>query len=200
MIFIGDVHGKIDRYLEKLGDKPSLQIGDMGLGFEGVHLPSLASQHRFIRGNHDNPQTCRRHQNYAGDYGYDFAPKLFYLGGAYSVDKQWRVPGVSWWEQEEMSTRALRSALKTYSEARPEIVATHDCPESVSRYLLGTILIGFRPEKLVRTRTGQALQAMLEIHRPKVWVFGHYHIDKDFEMDGTRFICLNELSTIDLGS
>lgn len=39
---------------------------------------------------------------------------------------------------------------------------------------------------------------MLEIHRPKVWVFGHYHIDKDFELNGTRFICLNELSTIDV--
>lgn len=40
------------------------------------------------------------------------------------------------------------------------------------------------------------LQKMLEIHAPKVWVFGHYHKDWQSNIEGTKFVCLNELCTL----
>jgi predicted phosphodiesterase len=49
------------------------------------------------------------------------------------------------------------------------------------------------------TRTGLALQAMFEIHQPEVWLFGHWHINKVQKIGATNFICLAELSFIDIG-
>ena len=72
--FIGDVHGKYGRYetILKNSDLPTIQVGDMGVGFfhrdyEGTLRPfanppydkMVAGNHRFIRGNHDNPYVCR---------------------------------------------------------------------------------------------------------------------------------------------
>ena len=41
-------------------------------------------------------------------------------------------------------------------------------------------------------------ETMFESHRPKEWVFGHYHISKSFEMFGTKFTCVPELGVYDL--
>lgn len=197
LVFVGDVHAKIDRLLSKLNGDEVFQLGDMGLGFKGVYLPKQKNL-RFIRGNHDSPQKCQAHPNYAGEFGYDDKRKLFYLGGAFSIDYQWRTEGVSWWRDEELNPVQLQEAAKQYAEVKPKIVATHDCPDSVRIKLLREIAINFRPEKDVPTRTATALQAMFEQHKPDIWLFGHYHIDKDFEHEGTRFICLNELSTFEM--
>lgn len=207
MLFIGDVHGKFEQYLTKLGTEPSLQIGDMGLGF-GDRAPTMAPQHKFLRGNHDDPGDCILHPNYAGEFGYwDDNPGkegLFFCGGAFSIDKEWRIEyqrrngQAIWWPDEELSEGQLEQAIQLYEKTKPEIVATHDCPESIGTVLLTKVAIGWRPEKRVRTRTGVALQRMLERHMPKVWIFGHYHIDADFTVGATRFVCLNELSTLTL--
>lgn len=39
---------------------------------------------------------------------------------------------------------------------------------------------------------------MFEMHQPRIWLFGHWHFDFDGVIDGTRFICLGELSYRDL--
>jgi hypothetical protein len=38
---------------------------------------------------------------------------------------------------------------------------------------------------------------MFEAHQPETWVFGHYHVDRDFELKGTHFRCCAELSTFE---
>jgi hypothetical protein len=47
----------------------------------------------------------------------------------------------------------------------------------------------------------QAFNSMLQFHQPKVWVFGHWHRSFDNVINGTRFVCLDELETkeIDVG-
>ncbi len=204
MRFIGDVHGHIENYLQVRGDAPSFQLGDMGIGFAGRELPEDGRTHRFIRGNHDDPNECRRHKNYAGEYGYDESNKLFFLGGAFSIDSAWRKarmlcdPTPIWWPEEEQDEDELRNAYRLFIKTKPEIVATHDCPSLVSEHILGRMLVGFRPEKLVPTRTGKWLQTMFAAHQPKIWLFGHYHVDVGVEIEGTQFICLNELSVRDV--
>lgn len=203
MRFVGDVHGRIDSYLLRVeGAESFFQVGDMGLGFEGAKLPELQGQ-RFIRGNHDKPSLCREHANYAGDFGVD--GKLFFLGGAASIDKEWRVHAMKvhpslelWWPDEELSSEALEMATKLYVEVKPEYVVTHEAPDSVRVELLREIAVGFDPEKDVPSRTSAALQGMLDLHRPKAWVFGHYHVDAEFDLHGTRFLALGELSTVEL--
>lgn len=199
--FVGDVHGKIPEYLEKIKSaEASIQVGDMGLGFRGVqHVPKLRAGHFFLRGNHDDPARHYKHPSFIGDFGIWEKPRLFYLSGAFSIDCKFRIPEVSWWENEELDIEALARAEMIYKTRKPDYVVTHDCPDSIRQYLLNQILMGrFRPEKDLPSRTSAALERMFQAHQPKIWIFGHYHVDRDFVYEGTRFICLNELSTIDL--
>jgi hypothetical protein len=202
---VGDIHGKFDAFCHlTLKDVRVFQLGDFGLGF-GPAPKDFGDNVKFIRGNHDSPQECQAHKNYAGEFGYWPEFKLFFMGGAFSIDHAWRRSAMKqlhypliWWPDEELSVEQLEEAKKLYLEYKPEVVVTHDCPSLVSRILLGELLIGFRPEKLVRTRTGDVLQSMFALHQPKQWFFGHYHVDKTFTVEGTEFVCLNELSTYDL--
>lgn len=94
MFLIGDVHGKFDRYGEILTGLPcSIQLGDMGIGFglDDLFPKADPTKHRFLRGNHDNPELCRRHPNYLGDFGFEFG--IFFISGAFSVDRHLRTMG-----------------------------------------------------------------------------------------------------------
>lgn len=207
-VFIGDTHGKIQQYLAlvdraKLDGKKTFQLGDMGAGF--VQLANLeGNDHRFIRGNHDDPEICLKHPNYAGDYG--FADKLFWVGGAWSIDWAWRVAAMvegakpCWWKDEELSEAQLAKAIDLYAKVTPRVVASHECPGSVARELLESMVVqgsGYHQEKLEcrHSRTAKALQTMFNIHEPDLWVFGHYHLDKTIHRGRTKFVCLAELST-----
>lgn len=201
---IGDVHGKISGYLDVINSIPfdarTIQLGDMALGFKGVALPVLPANHKWIRGNHDDPAKCRAHPNYLGDYGFLKEDGLFYLAGAFSIDRAFRVSGYSWWPDEEQSWEELQKAIDLYMEVKPRYVISHDAPSEAGYNLLTRAAIGFRPEKLSspRSRTAEALQVMFDAFQPKEWVFGHYHIDKSFLWRGTKFTCVNELSTYQL--
>lgn len=219
MIYIGDCHGKTPQFtwMLKHGMKPEyrnkqyFQLGDMGLGFRGVHLEHL-DQLQFIRGNHDDPAICKVHPCYAGEYGYIPEEELFFLGGAWSIDAKWRTEGISWWRDEEQSIEELNKAHQLYLEVKPRIVATHEAPTVAALTMLNNLMIplskddsatsvvkgeeySYYKAKLgcVNTRTSQALQQMFEAHKPEHWVFGHYHVEKDFEVEGTQFHCLPEL-------
>ena len=202
IICIGDVHGHTANYKQKLKEKfandRTIQLGDMGVGFsrnpDGIS--PMEPQHRWLRGNHDNPEIARRHPNYLGEYGYLTEDDLFFISGAFSIDYMMRVPGRSWWYDEELSQEELYHAIDLYMEKKPKYVVSHEAPSEAAQYLL-TSLGGFRPEKLdcATSRTSSALQAMFNIHKPKEWIFGHYHINKSFEWRGTKFTCVDELDS-----
>lgn len=199
---IGDVHGKTDQYQKMLRQKfvgqRTIQIGDMGIGFAGtpgLHKDILGNSHKWFRGNHDDPAKCRATVGYLGDYGFLPEDNLFWLAGAYSIDYMYRVLGRSWWSDEELSWTELDKAFELYKEKKPRFVISHEAPLSAATWMLTHIAPGFRPEKLVQTRTGIAMERMLNYHRPEKWIFGHYHIDKTFNFHGTEYTCVNELST-----
>lgn len=205
--FIGDVHGETNQYQKKLRQKFSgqrtFQVGDMGIGFSGtpgLHKDIMSGgDHKWIRGNHDDPAKCAQlsDRGYAGEFGYYEDIKMFFLGGAFSIDYMWRVPGVSWWQDEELSYPQLAAAVDLYEKVKPEIVATHEAPTQAATWMLTQVLGGFRKEKLRcgDSRTSVALQMMFDIHKPKEWVFGHYHANKSFDWKGTKFTCVGELNT-----
>ena len=191
---IGDIHGMFEEYyqpiLREIGDEPSIQLGDMGVGFPDTKFPPLAAQAKFIRGNHDNPDVCRAHPNYLGEYGYIDDWDLFYLSGAWSIDWDMRKPGVTWWWDEELSIRELNKALDLYEKVKPSIVVSHDCPEIAKISML--LHIQGRNFYNAPTRTNQILQAMFEIHQPSNWFFGHYHSSRRFQIHETTFRCVAE--------
>jgi|ERR1700733_14487232 len=201
---IGDVHGKTGDYKRLVRSmepgQRSVQIGDMGVGFSGVIIHDMSQDHKWFRGNHDNPEKCRRHPNYLGDWGYLPEDKLFWLAGAFSIDRIYRTPGVTWWEDEELSYLELQKAIGYYEAVKPKYVLSHEAPSEVAKRLLLDLQGPYFASKLAcsMSRTAEALQRMFDLHKPEEWIFGHYHVDKQLEWHGTLFTCVAELSTYDL--
>jgi hypothetical protein len=196
LIVIGDIHGKTERYLKLLSrhcGEPSVQLGDFVIGFPGDGpLPAVPDNAWFLRGNHDNPEAARSHENYLGDYGSRTIDgiRIFYLSGAWSSDQWHRTEGVNWWRDEELGVAALEAAVDLYAKMKPQIVLTHDGPDEALRSLLAD---RSAHKELNRTATGGALNAMLEAHRPGKWIFGHWHTRFRKKIGGTEFRCLPEL-------
>ena len=204
MHYIGDVHGKFSAYKEVAKTLPeSIQVGDFGVGFGLWDVDPIAQTrmqnissfmgdtHRFIRGNHDNPAACKTMKSYISDG--TVSNNHMFIGGALSIDKARRYEGMDWWKDEELSYDELFSLIDVYEDAKPEIMVTHECPESVVPYLFD-----WYSKEQYPSRTRQALDSMFAIHKPKIWVFGHWHKDVISTQSDTVFICLDELSTIEI--
>lgn len=211
-VFIGDVHGKFTRYKDILKThKNTIQVGDMGLGFpksvsrlydgvEKIRLTSPPFDHmkrsgaRFIRGNHDFPDMCKRHKFYIPDMTVE--NNMMFVGGAKSIDRIYRTEGIDWWADEELSYEELNRMLDIYEIARPEIMVTHDCPDEIVPTV--ALLCNYEIKKQFPSITRQAFDAALSIHVPKLWVFGHWHGSCDIQYKGCRFVCLKELEVREL--
>ena len=195
---IGDVHGKYDHYYKIIRQTEkfpnTVQVGDFG--FKYNILQNLdPNNHKILGGNHDNYSIINKYPHYLGDYGISNVGgiEFFYYRGAYSIDRQYRTIGIDWWENEQVSIDQFMKARELYREIKPDIVITHDCPESLYRYLL-------HPGATVyQNTTSWALDELFNIHQPKIWRFGHFHKSWSMTINGTHFKCLNELEvdTID---
>lgn len=192
IMFVSDVHGEFLSYFNLINftadiDK-SYQLGDMGIGFPDTprdynNIFPIKNKHKFIRGNHDNPEVCRLHEHYLGNYGIT-SEGIFYVSGAFSVDKQWRTPYVDWWPNEELSTIELYKAIDLYEKEKPEIVMSH-CPPLELIPLTSTF------DLVIESSTSKSFSEMLKIHQPKKWIFGHMHKNLKTVINNTEFICLN---------
>ena len=199
MRFIGDIHGDLHNYSRMISDAPeSVQVGDFGIGFivneEVVDELHADGRHKFIRGNHDDPDRCKKRVGYIPDGTFDVEKSIMYIGGAWSIDSSMRTPGLNWWADEELSIPELARMHELMVYHKPRVLVTHDCPTSIA---LDFFIAGTR-KKQYKTRTAEALEGMFQRHRPETWVFGHWYEDVDRVVNGTRFICLGINSYIDL--
>jgi hypothetical protein len=203
---IGDIHGQFNDYKTYAVEDAeySIQVGDFGVGFgqsdywhETVNDFHASGNHRMIRGNHDNPETCRKEMvGWIADGVVE--NNVMFVGGAWSIDQDYRTPGYDWWRDEELSTTEMDIVFNIYCAAKPEIMITHDCPTLVAYHMF--IRSGLRTyggPKLHLTRTGELLQRMFEAHQPKFWFFGHWHHTKELDLNGTHFHCLGEMDWVD---
>lgn len=160
----------------------------------------VAGGHRFIRGNHDNPSVCSRHSQYILDGTIE--GNMMFIGGPLSIDKAFRIEDYSYWPDEELYQSALDDLIETVTKTKPGIMITHECPESVAAMILSTLpavvngVAKMDPRFASRTRV--AFERMFAAHKPKLWIFGHWHVPFDYIHEGCRFICLPELATIDI--
>lgn len=194
MRIIGDVHGYHDSYLNLIqGSDSSVQVGDFGFDYSclGGVDPDL---HKIVGGNHDNYDVIGDCPNYLGDFG---ACKInniefFFVRGERSVDANLRIEGRNWWRAEELEMAEAYKAIDAYAAAKPEIVISHGCPAEVIPFFITN------PGKVNPSRTAQMLDAMFQVHRPKLWVFGHHHKSETLTVGDCVFRCLNELETMDI--
>lgn len=197
-VALGDTHGDFAQILKisrRYPDTPIRHLGDVGLGFpyqkkvKGIWISdpkrkdpeSFPDNVLFCRGNHDSPSVCRSHPNYLGDYGIDPLTGIFFVSGGESTDRDSRIEGRDWWRDEELHYTELHRAVGLYEEKRPRIVISHECPSSIIPLI--------RSHHRMTSRTSQCLQAMLDIHRPDLWVFGHHHVTWQKKRNGSLFAC-----------
>lgn len=207
VLIAGDVHGDLRavdllaRRARANGASVILQLGDLGywphtdpqfirkadrlLEQEGVHM--LA-----IDGNHENfsALSCehpdyeqfrvlgRRVLHIPRGARFEWRGRSFAaLGGAHSIDKDWRRARERqarkrhqnqnwlWWPQELVSDDDVE---QTTAGGRAEILLTHDCPMSVR-------IPGFDRPDPTTTENRDRLQRVMDAVRPQLVCHGHYH-------------------------
>lgn len=194
MKIIGDVHGHHADYLDIIDNADySVQVGDFGLNWSVLSNVD-PFRHRIIGGNHDNYTNAPSFPHYMGDFGMvsHGGIEFFFVRGERSVDAFLRTEGQSWWREEELDIPVGYQAISAYEQAKPDIVISHGCPASVLPFFVTN------PTKYHPSRTAQLLDAMWEIHHPKMWIFGHHHQTETLNDKGCLFRCLNELETMEL--
>ena len=197
MFFIGDVHGEFVEYKNILDSLPknsvSIQLGDMGLGFSKLfdkYYPENFPNAYFIRGNHDNPKKCSEYKNYLGDYGYNTNLGVFYISGAFSIDRAFRTEDIDWWKIEELSYFEFNKMIEMYKEIKPDVVISHDCPSIVYHHVV--------KGDFKNNSTSSALSCAFGEHQPKVWIFAHHHQNVEFVHKETQFYCVDSLNVLEI--
>lgn len=196
---IGDVHGKINEYKKIIDNcKFSICVGDFGFRPEWSWLIKQKNNsedpwnHWINMGNHDYIPFY--HVYGPSMKNHVFWPKesIFTVRGAESIDKHHRIEGLDWFANEELTYQEGLEAFDCYVESKPKIVISHDCPQSVMNHFWKySWTFG-------KSNTRNLLEAMFDAHKPDIWIFGHHHESKDEVINGTRFICLDELETFEI--
>lgn len=202
---ISDVHGKMQQYIKLASEADySIQLGDLGFAKEYKQLSRLhPDNHKVLGGNHDDytwedGQFVNQTPHFLPDFGQYWLNgrhPIFFVRGGYSIDKKYRTPYVDWFPHEEISYTDLSRAMELYSVRKPSLVISHECPASLIPHF--ATLTYFDGELIRPSVTAHALDAMLSLHWPKLWIFGHHHKDVDLTINGTRFICRRELGHVD---
>jgi DNA repair exonuclease SbcCD nuclease subunit len=179
-------------------------LGDAGLNYfrnnSDVNLKKKVSalpiSFFFIRGNHEmRPQDIWRYElsDYAGSLAYidkefpdsAFAvdgqvykidnKKVLTIGGAYSIDKQYRLSrGFEWFENEQLSEDEMADILNKYRGSKVDCILSHTAPDSEIPYHLLPSSLGKTPN--IDNTMEMWLDKIKENVEYKKWYCGHFHI------------------------
>lgn len=110
--------------------------------------------------------------------------KHLVIGGAYSVDKFYRLRhGYGWWEDEQPSEAIKQYVEQQIKEKEVDVILSHTCPfkyEPTECFLPGI------DQSTVDTSTEKWLDKIEEMTDYKAWYCGHWHINK--RIDKIRFL------------
>lgn len=104
--------------------------------------------------------------------------KTFVCGGAYSVDKQYRIlRGWNWWEDEQPSISTMHQCELSLSLENWDVdtVLTHTCP---LKYEPTEVFIPGIDQSTVDKSTEAWLDKIEDRLKYKRWYCGHYHTEK----------------------
>lgn len=190
---------KAIRYAAAQGADTVVHLGDFGYIFDQSYLQVVDwTLHEtgltlaFVDGNHEDfPRLLAYPLNEDGTrrlterithlprgHRWEWAGvRLLAMGGAHSVDRPYRVPGVSWWPEETITSRQAYAAAEG---GFADVLIAHDCPA-------GVLVPGiddrsepapFPPAEIERSDEHRKLLRVLVEHvQPSVIWHGHYHVD-----------------------
>jgi hypothetical protein len=102
--------------------------------------------------------------------------KFLVMGGALSIDQEFRIPGRSWWKEEYWSAREEADLFKQLAEDNSfDYVLAHTGPDSVNLKLFGDLFSGsakFTDEVAI---LNDSVDSRINC---KGWFCGHWHHDR----------------------
>lgn len=178
-----------------------LQVGDFGIWDhtpDGVNfLDALNDESErfgvqwvFVPGNHENYDRLEWYEqsNYRTHEGFvKIRDNILYtgkvnkwvwddvvfkaVGGAHSIDKEWRTPKKSWWYQETLKEYELEASCQL---GQADVLLTHDCPTYAPfRHRLKN-----DPDSHIHR---QGIDEVVKHTKAKVHFHGHMHDWYDYE-------------------
>lgn len=92
------------------------------------------------------------------------------LGGAYSIDKPYRIVNESWWPEETITDEEMALAI---SGGPVDVMLTHDAPTGVNPF--GPETVGNKDEYPESWQNRLRLRMVVDACTPRVLFHGHYH-------------------------
>lgn len=113
---------------------------------------------------------------------------FFVMGGAYSIDKKWRQPLISWWADEAITKENMAEARMNLLRHNNSVdyILTHCAPYP--------IYFDIARQEHFTLSDGEASKNELYLQEINAntkftqWYFGHYHINRSFE--NGKYVCL----------
>lgn len=169
-------------------------------------LQSLPVTILFVDGNHENHPALNSYpvEEWHGGKVHFIAPDIIHLmrgqifeingktfftfGGAFSVDRDSRIEGVSWFEEEIPTQEEYAEGWKNLKRVGGQVdyIITHTAPFEI----VAEMGFGSYDEALEQTREFQRIADAILFSD---WYFGHFHQDEDIlNEDIDNFHCLWE--------
>lgn len=105
--------------------------------------------------------------------------KALVCGGAYSVDKYYRLQnGWNWWPDEQPDSVSKQLTMNSVEQAKIDIMLTHTCP---LRFVPTELFIDGIDQNTVDQSTEEFFDKVwnaFPADRKPMWYFGHFHGDK----------------------
>lgn len=122
--------------------------------------------------------------------------KIFTFGGAESIDKMYRMPRMTWWEQEMPSHAEYEEGLKNLEKHNWEVdyIITHECSNQTFNKL-AEILFNSHEKLDLSIALKKYFDVIEEKVKYKHWYFGHYHAS--LSIDEKHTLLYREIKKLD---
>lgn len=206
--FAGDWHGNYPEAInvttkaEQLGCKVILHVGDFGIWHhDDIFLNKLNKKLEkydmylyFVDGNHENfdklyeipleedgtRKIRSRIHHLPRGYRWEWAGVSFLaVGGAASIDKDYRRKGVSWWSQEIITEDDVEKAIEG---GKVDVLVSHDSPEGAPNLVVDDVIGQMKAhrywgEKVMTYcyKNRKMLAKVTNVTTPNLIFHGHYH-------------------------
>lgn len=212
VLVVGDVHGRFDKLNQIINKKKPdmvLTTGDIAYYWPNINnigkIKPGNTKVYLIPGNHSDWDAFEEYVGRNKEFPIEVEKNIFqcpigssieinnkkivFIGGADSIDKKWRILGISWWAQEILNQYDLDYILQNNKSA--DIILSHTCPkefdvESVLRGMDGRYMKCTDPSRYV-------LSKVLEELKPNKWFFGHWHLHTKGTYKNTEWMCLDAI-------
>lgn len=214
VLVAGDLHAnawyarRVVQHAAEQGADAILQVGDFLFDGRSHLLDAVqealeeTSLHlAWVDGNHDCHATLQRLVAEHGrtaipirsnihylprGYRWTWQGKTFLaLGGAHSVDRPWRRPGIEWWAGETIS---YADASIAASGGKADVMLTHDVPAGVRIPSIEGNPHGFPDAEIYAAEVNRMmLREVVDVVQPSLLLAGHYHVRQSSVLRGEGY-------------